>query len=125
MNQAGNEAIRAGPVMRPGFTFFLSTESQPRVRRASDAVIAATGLLLASWGIYGADRLSPFEQALQDLIRFPGMQVEVARVFEKLIVSMSSLGTRTTVWLRRPCNKQYHTSRRDVWVTLWLRESSL
>jgi uncharacterized protein (TIRG00374 family) len=109
MNQAGNEAIRAGPVMRPGFTFFLSTESQPRVRRASDAVIAATGLLLTSWGIYGADRLSPFEQALQDLIRFQPSWVtslmEIAFAFGLLycvglIIAMSIGGRRLRKALR-------------------------
>ena len=49
------------------FTYFPSADTQPRVRRASDAVAATTGLLLAAWGVYGADRMSPFEAAIQDL----------------------------------------------------------
>jgi len=57
-----------GPADRPRFTYFLTTYSQPRVRRASDAVTAATGLLLIGWGVYGADRLTVFETAIQDLI---------------------------------------------------------
>jgi uncharacterized protein (TIRG00374 family) len=59
---------RDRPVNAPRFTFFLPTESQPRARRASDAVTAATGIVLIGWGIYGAERLTPFEIAIQDLV---------------------------------------------------------
>lgn len=52
----------------PRLTYFVSAESQPRVRRAADAITVIVGVLLVMWGVFGADRHPPWEQALTDLL---------------------------------------------------------
>lgn len=48
-------------------TYFVSTEGQPRARRVADAVAAITGFVFIALGIYGVDRVSALEEAIQDL----------------------------------------------------------
>ncbi|RPI26452.1 MAG: hypothetical protein EHM57_00045, partial [Actinobacteria bacterium] len=54
--------------MTARFSYFVSTESQPRVRRAADAVTAIVGVLLLLWGVVGYDTVTPWEQALADVL---------------------------------------------------------
>jgi len=42
-------------------SYFVATDSQPRVRRASDAFRVIGGLLLVFWGVIGADLVTPLE----------------------------------------------------------------
>lgn len=54
--------------MKRGVTYFVSEDSQPRARRAADAVAAAVGFLLTIIGMVGVDSVSAFEQAVNDLL---------------------------------------------------------
>lgn len=49
-------------------SYFVSAESQPRVRRTSDAVTAITGLLLVAWGVYSIERDTPVEETLDEFL---------------------------------------------------------
>ena len=54
--------------MKRRVTYFVASDSQPRVRRTADVVTAITGLVLVFVGMWGVDRVTPFEQALEDLL---------------------------------------------------------
>lgn len=49
-------------------TYFISTESQPRVRRAADAVTLIAGLLLLLWGVVGIENQPAWEQAFTEFL---------------------------------------------------------
>lgn len=69
-----NSAVEPQPrAMRTRLTYFVSTESQPRARRAADVVTVVIGVLLSLWGIVGITVQPPWEQALADAVSaFPG-----------------------------------------------------
>ena len=54
--------------VRSRLTYFVSTESQPRVRRAADAVTVVAGLLLLLWGVFGIENRPAWEQAFTDFL---------------------------------------------------------
>lgn len=58
-----------GPTTRvPRLTYFVSTDSQPRVRRAADLTTAILGLLLTAVGVYGVYQVTATEKAIADLV---------------------------------------------------------
>ncbi len=57
-----------GPTRKLRLTYFVSTDSQPRVRRAADLTTAVFGLLLTVIGVYGVDHLAATEGAIADLV---------------------------------------------------------
>ena len=54
--------------MSPDASTLVSIDEQPRARRTADGVTALVGFLLLSLGVLGVDRVTPFEQAVQDLL---------------------------------------------------------
>lgn len=56
------------PTRKPRFTYFVSTDSQPRVRRAADLTTAIVGMLLMAIGVYGVDHVTATEEAIADLL---------------------------------------------------------
>lgn len=57
-----------GPTRKLRLTYFVSTDSQPRVRRAADLTTAVFGLMLTAIGVYGVDHFTATEVAIADLV---------------------------------------------------------
>jgi glycosyltransferase 2 family protein len=66
MTPASTEST--GPTRKLRLTYFVSTDSQPRVRRAADLTTAIIGLLLTAIGVLGVDHVTAAEGAIADLV---------------------------------------------------------
>ena len=57
-----------GTSVRRGVTWFISSDQQPRTRRAADVFTVVIGMFLAGIGAYGVSRESSIERAIDEIL---------------------------------------------------------